>query len=187
MANIFPLMILLLSLLIIGVGYGLWSDTLKANVFIQVAPSDLDIGSWKVFARFKCGYCIGYDQVYLSPGNDTLHVLIGNSRVQYLWVGLVIENNRALNSYLDNIEVWIVDSSGEYNITPITYLYEPVKTGVGNMPYWGRLTCNDLPVQGYLPGYPVLVKPGYKMVAWLFISLDSLELSNVEVRVKLVS
>ncbi|MEM4538476.1 MAG: hypothetical protein QXP68_07050, partial [Thermosphaera sp.] len=67
MTNVYVPMIFLLLVLMIGTGYGLWSDTLKANVFIQVAPSDLDIGSWKVFAKFKCGYCIGYDQVYLSP------------------------------------------------------------------------------------------------------------------------
>ncbi|MGB9827776.1 MAG: hypothetical protein ACPLSM_04590 [Thermosphaera sp.] len=184
MTNVFIVMMFLLSILLIGVGYGLWSDTLKANVYIHMFPGYLEIGSWKVFARYRCDGCLGYDLTFLSPSNDTLHILIGSRVVEYLWIGLVIENNKEASLYLENMEVKINDTSGEYELTPISYLYEPVKTGIGYMPYWGGVRCSDLPVNGYLAGYPVLVKPGYKMVAWLYVELG---LSNAEITVEIVS
>lgn len=184
MTNVFIVITLLLSILLVSVGYGLWSDSLKANVYIYMFPGYLEIGSWKVFAGYRCDGCLGYNLTYLSPSNDTLHIFIGDRAIEYAWIGLVIENNKEVNIYLRDIEVKINDTSGDYNLTPISYLYEPVKTGVGYMPYWGGVKCSDLPVSGYLAWYPVLVKPGYKMVAWLYVELG---LSNAEITVKIVS
>jgi len=184
LTNVFIVMTFLLSILLVGVGYGLWSDTLKANVYIYMLPGDLEIGSWKVFTGYGCDGCLGYDLTYLSPSNDTLHILFGDTVVEYMWIGLVVENNGEVNLYLEDIKVRINDTSGEYDLTPISYLYEPVKTGIGYMPYWGGVTCPDLPVSGYLAGYPVLINPGYKMVAWLYVELG---VSNAEITVEIVS
>jgi len=184
MNRVFTLMVFVLVLLSVGVGYGLWSNTLKANITVHVLPIKLEIGSWKVFAGYECGECRGYDIVYLSPSNTTLSVIIGDTIIEYIWIGLVVENNRRVDYYLQNIEVWLRDSSGSYNITPQVYLYEPIKTGVGTMPYWGGVKCSDLPVEGYLTGYPVLVESGYKMVAWIYLEIN---LSNVEIEVRIIS
>lgn len=184
MNRAFTLMVFMLVLLSLGVGYGLWSSILKANVTVHVLPIKLKVGSWKVFAGYSCGECRGYDVVYLSPDNTTLNIVLGNTIVEYMWVGLIIENTMEVDYYLQNIEVWLRDLSGRYNLTPQVYLYEPVKTGIGNMSYWDGVKCSELPVQGYLTGYPVLVKSGYKMVAWIYLEAN---LSNVEIGVKVLS
>jgi hypothetical protein len=94
MDRVFTLMVFVLVLLSVGVGYGLWSNALKTNITVHVLPIRLEIGSWKVFAGYECGECKGYDIIYLSPNNTTLSVIIGDTIIEYIWIRLVVENNR---------------------------------------------------------------------------------------------
>jgi hypothetical protein len=54
-------------------------------------------------------------------------------------------------------------------ITPSTP-YEPVKDGVGNKPYWGYLSCGDLPISDYLTELPITIESGWKAVVWVNVS-----------------
>ncbi|MGB9816240.1 MAG: hypothetical protein ACPLQS_01420 [Desulfurococcaceae archaeon] len=184
MNNPYTIMLIFLVILLLGVGYGLWSSSLKANVYVYMLQTKLEIGSWKVFAIYPDNKCRGFNDIYLSQYNDTLHVLIGNNVVNYMWIGLVIENNKGVIYDLNGISVVLNDSLGEYNVTPLFYLYEPIKTGIGNQPYWDGVKCGDLPVDGYSTVFPLSLKSGYKMVAWIYLELG---LSNTEITVKIIS
>jgi hypothetical protein len=182
--NAYILLLALLAILLVSVGYGLWSSSLRANVYVYIVPSRLEIGSWKVFATYQDSSCRGFNATHLSPKNDTLYIDIGNTVVNSMWIGLVVENNGEIGVDLAEINISLNDSLGSYNITPHYYLYDPIKTGVGNMPYWGGISCSDLPVSGYSSTLPIHIPAGYKMVAWIHIDLG---LSNTEIAVKIAS
>jgi hypothetical protein len=176
-------MITILVILLIGVAYGIWSGTLRVNTYVYMLKPHLDIGSWRIFAVYPSSLCKGFNSAYLSPENDVLHVLIGSDTINTLWVGLLIENNGEKSFDLVGLNVSLIDSMGEYNITPQVYMYGPVNTGIGNQPYWGTVSCSNLPVDNYTSNFPITVPTGYKLVAWLHLDLN---ISNTEVLVRVI-
>jgi len=179
---VFLPMLFILMVLLVGVVYGIWSENLRVNTYISMLKPHLEIGSWRLFAIHPGKTCMGFNSAYLSLENDTLHVLIGSEVVNALWIGLVVENNGELDFKLEGLNITLVDSIGEYNTTPQIYMYGPIKTGIGNKPYWGLLSCSDLPVENYTSSLPVIIPTGYKLVVWLYIELG---VSNTELIVKL--
>ncbi len=165
-------MVCVLAFLIIP-ATAMWSGTLKVNVVVSVRVADLDIGSWRVFLNYTCGECRGIrgDYVSLSDDYDVITIYL-DEETENVWVGLVIENDHATPLELTGFEV-VFNPSG---IQPdyLVYPYEPIKKGVGTMPYWGQLNCEDLPVTDYLTTLPVQIDGGWKDVAWLNVTTSGM-------------
>lgn len=153
----------------------LWSESLRVNVVVTVRVANLDIGSWRVFLNYTCDVCRGIrdDYVNLSEDYDTIYVYLDNRETNNVWVGLVIENNYGIPATLEGLKVSFRNASGTYELSGDDYSiypYEPVKDGVGNKPYWGYLSCGDLPISDYLTELPITIESGWKAVVWVNVS-----------------
>lgn len=167
----------------------LWSETLRVNVVVTVRYADLDIGSWRVFVNYACDGCRGIrdDYVSLSEDKDVIFVYLDSSEVSYVWVGLVIENDREVSATLEGFNISFTNSSGTYELGEdkySVYTYEPIKGGVGNKPYWGELSCGDLPIQDYLTELPITINSGWKAVVWIKVFTQGM--TNGDLRIELV-
>ncbi|MEM0474611.1 MAG: hypothetical protein QXL29_08010 [Zestosphaera sp.] len=165
----------------------LWSETLKVNVSVNVTRADLDIGSWRVFVNYTCGVCRGIEEGYvsLSEDYDTIIIYLDDEKTRNVWVGLVIENNYGVPATLKGFRVSFSDYSGTYELGEDNYRvypYEPVKQGVGNMPYWGQLRCEDLPIEYYLTELPITINTGWKAVVWINVSTYGMNNGNLTIK-----
>jgi hypothetical protein len=159
--------LLLIAVITASAGYSMWYDSLKANVYIHIRKQYLEIGSWKVFAANEY-VCKGVDDVVPSTDNRSLMIYIDNAST--VWVGLVIENNDVVTVTLRNINASIATYEGLVNPVIQIYIYPPVKTGIGNKPYWGGIKCSNLPVPGYISNsLNIDVEAGFKLVSWIEI------------------
>lgn len=178
-----------LALLMLIPASALWSETLRVNVTVAVTRADLDIGSWRVFVKYACDGCKGIrdDYVNLSEDRDTIYVYLDDVETDYVWVGLVIENNYMVPATLKGFNISFQNASGTYELEEdeyTVYPYEPTKYGVGNMPYWGQLRCEDLPVEDYLTELPITINSGWKAVVW--INISTYGLTNGDLKIVLV-
>lgn len=165
----------------------LWSETLRVNAIVTVKKANLDIGSWKVFVNSTCCVCRGIEDSYvnLSEDYDTIFIYLDNDKIRNVWVGLVIENNYRVPAKLEGFKVSFTDYSGTYELGEDyydVYPYEPTKYGVGNMPYWGQLKCEDLPIQYYLTELPVTINSGWKAVVWINASTYGMSNGNLTIQ-----
>lgn len=178
-----------LALVMLIPASALWSETLRVNVTVTVTRADLDIGSWRVFVKYAYDRCKGIrnDYVSLSEDKDTIYVYLDDMETDYVWVGLVIENNYMVPATLKGLDISFQNASGTYELGEdeyTVYPYEPTKYGVGNMPYWGQLRCEDLPVEDYLTELPITINKGWKAVVW--INISTYGLTNGDLKIKLV-
>ncbi|MEM0347955.1 MAG: hypothetical protein QW036_04175 [Zestosphaera sp.] len=181
----YVLLVLVLVMLIPATA--LWSETLKVNVSVNVTRADLDIGSWRVFVNYTCGVCRGIEEGYvsLSEDYDTIIIYLDDEKTRNVWVGLVIENNYGVPATLKGFRVSFSDYSGTYELGEDNYRvypYEPVKQGVGNMPYWGQLRCGDLPIEYYLTELPITINTGWKAVVWINVSTYGMNNGNLTIK-----
>ncbi|MGC8954435.1 MAG: hypothetical protein ACP5N5_06955 [Desulfurococcus sp.] len=159
--------LLLIAVITASAGYSMWYDSLKANIYIHIRKPYLEIGSWKVFAANEY-VCKGVNDVVLSTDNRSLMIHVDNAST--VWVGLVVENNDVVTATLRNINVSIATHEGVVNPVIQIYVYPPVKTGIGNKPYWGEIKCSNLPVPGYIGNsLNIDVEAGFKLVSWIEI------------------
>jgi len=161
--------LIFLMVLLVSSGLSMWYSDLKADVHIFIKKPLLEIGSWKIF--LDNGFsCKGFDDASLTVDKRRLAVEIyGNA--SFMWVGIVVENNDVLPAVVKGVKVWIDEGTDVVVPSLQVYLYLPIKTGVGNQPYWGSVNCSDLPIQGYLGGGNITLDPGYKLVIWIMVSL----------------
>lgn len=179
--------LLALTLLMLIPATALWSETLRVDVLVTVTRANLDIGSWRVFVNYTCGRCRGVedDYVVLSEDYDTIFIYLDSEKIRNVWVGLVIENNYGAPATLKGFRVSFSDYSSTYELGEgryEVYPYEPTKYGVGNMPYWGQLKCEDLPIQYYLTELPVTINGGWKAVVWINVSTYGMTNGNLTIK-----
>jgi len=161
--------LIFLMVLLASSGLSMWYSDIKADVHIFIKKPLLEIGSWKIF--LDNGFsCKGFDDASLTADKRRLAVEI-HGNASFIWVGIVVENNDVLPAVVKGVEAWIEGGMDVMVPSQQVYLYPPIKTGVGNQPYWGSVKCSDLPVQGYLSGGNTTLDPGYKLVIWIMVSL----------------
>lgn len=144
------------------------------NVSVKLRLAEPDIGSWRVFLNYTCGECRGVrdDYVSLSDDYDVITIYLDERETTNVWVGLVIENDHVTPIILTGFEVIFNPSGTQPDY--VVYPYEPIKKGVGHMPYWGQLNCEDLPITDYLTTLPVQIDGGWKAVTWLNVSTSGM-------------
>ncbi len=187
-------LLLIIAALITVPVYAMWSDQLKVNVTIKMISPKTEIGSYRGFILYHCPChsCVGVDDDDLALSDDaqSLHfyfhvtyhhhhssetedtekeVECGCHHLPNAWIGIVLENNGDVPVKLVGISV-VAEGNIPDSWNTTSYFYGPIKTGIGNKPFWGNLDCRDLPIDGYVTP-PMELGSGEKAVIWTFFDV----------------
>ncbi len=190
-----PIILGMIVVILIMPATSMWYDSLGVNVTVHMGDPRWEIGSYRGFQKFtynvcNCSHtaCTGLDTLTLSDNAHYLDVKINTTvdwhsphhcgcnhsitgKVKSIWIGLVLENHGTIPLKLKYVRVTSIgqDTPSSWDMT--TYAYGPEKHGIGNKPYWGHLSCFNLPVSGSKP-LPYTLPPGYKTVVWINLALN---------------
>ncbi len=164
-------------LLSISVSYSMYFDTLKANVYVDIADLDMDITCYKVCkccCHCCCCHCHRLDRSHtsLSSDNSSLEIYdVGcpcpcfNKLV--LWVGMIIKNNGELPAKFKDVNVSITGSYSSYKVTH--FIYGPFSNHT--LHPWSSVNCTNPCVPGH--NSTLVVDPGHRMILWMKIVVQN--------------
>lgn len=157
----------MLLILISGLGYAVWTDTITKTYMLTVGTIETEIGSYKTITNYNDDLI-----TVIQPNRETLQIICQVGPSWYLWVGLLIHNEGTLPVRIisftistNNTDMW-----NEY-FTYEEYFYGPFKDGEFTE-VWAPYPPNTPPPPGNIPLSTISLNHCQKMVAWQHLHIS---------------
>jgi len=165
------MLIPLIAMVILGITYSHWQQTLSITGTVTTGKWHQSIGSDKVVKP------VGYDENRsiidtILPDNQTLQLLCANvSDCWHIWAGLVIHNDGTVPTSVDAPIIQIIGADGyQQNFTINTYFYGPYERG-RHTEVWGKVKMDDLPFTPWKEA-GIILNPEKTAVIWIEFKFD---------------